>query len=130
MKLFNNIAKRNYQSGRIVLLLAGMLLLSACASIHHEKLIPPPLQTDSPAVQVDDVDVLAVSPAMEEFLELFDVALCGLFKTGDLLIAEEQAEHATNTVDGHINTGCLGCSMDPVGQVFDFFSQYIIKTGC
>ena len=71
MRLFNNIAQRNYQSGSIVLLLAGMLLLSACASIHHEKLIPPPLQTDSPAVQVDDVDVLAVSPAMEEFLERY-----------------------------------------------------------
>ena len=54
-----------------MLMLAGMLLLSACASIQHERLIPPPLQSDSPAVQVNDVDVLAVSPAMDEFLERY-----------------------------------------------------------
>ena len=71
VKLFNDIENRIRLSGTIVLLLAGMLLLSACASIQHERLIPPPLQSDSPAVQVNDVDVLAVSPAMDEFLERY-----------------------------------------------------------
>ncbi len=71
MKLFNDIENRIRPSGTIMLMLAGMLLLSACASIQHERLTPPPLQTDRPAVQIDDVDVLAVSPAMEEFLERY-----------------------------------------------------------
>ena len=71
VKLFNDIENRIRLTGTIVLLLAGMLLLNACATLQHERLIPPPLQTDSPAVQVDDVDLLAVSPAMDEFLERY-----------------------------------------------------------
>jgi len=55
--------------GRLILLLAGMLLLVACASQQISNLKPPPLLHTGPEVRVADVDVLAVSPAMEEFLE-------------------------------------------------------------
>ena len=57
--------------GRLILLLAGMLLLAACASQQISNLEPPPLLHAGPEVQVADVDVLAVSPAMEEFLERY-----------------------------------------------------------
>jgi len=46
-----------------------MFMLSACASKQIEKVTPPPLQYPGPVVQVSDVDVLAVSPAMDKFLE-------------------------------------------------------------
>lgn len=57
-------------SGRL-LLLAGLLLLNACASLQPGKVTPPPLLIAGPPVQVNDVDVLALSPAMEEFLERY-----------------------------------------------------------
>jgi len=52
-------------------LLVGMFMLGACASVQHGKVTPPPLQYPGPVVQVDDVDVLAVSPEMEKFLERY-----------------------------------------------------------
>ena len=48
-----------------------MLMLGACASVQPGKVTPPPLQYPGPVVQVDDVDVLAVSPEMEKFLERY-----------------------------------------------------------
>ena len=52
-------------------MLAGTLMLGACASVRTEKITPPPLLNSGPAVQVEDVDVLEVSPAMEAFLERY-----------------------------------------------------------
>ena len=60
-----------YLPGRLIPLLAGMLLLAACAAQQHSNLKPPPLLHDGPEVQVAEVDVLAVSPAMEQFLERY-----------------------------------------------------------
>lgn len=54
-----------------MLLLAGMLMLSACATRQANNLTPPPLLNAGPEVQVADVDVLALSPAMDEFLERY-----------------------------------------------------------
>jgi len=54
-----------------MLLLVGMLMLGACATKQHSNLKPPPLQHDGPEIQVAEVDVLAVSPAMEKFLERY-----------------------------------------------------------
>ena len=58
-------------TGKLVLLLAGVLLLGGCASTQPSNITPPPLLSDAPEVQVADVDVLAVSPAMDEFLERY-----------------------------------------------------------
>jgi len=54
-----------------MLLLAGMLLLSACASQQLAKFTAPSLLHAGPEVQLADVDVLAISPEMEEFLERY-----------------------------------------------------------
>ena len=71
MKLLSDIAIHSFLSGRIIILLAGTLMLGACASVQTEKITPPPLLNSGPAVQVEDKDVLAVSPAMEAFLERY-----------------------------------------------------------
>ena len=71
MKLLSDIAIQSFLSGRLILLLAGTLMLGACASVTTEKITPPPLLNSGPAIQVDDKDVLAVSPAMEAFLERY-----------------------------------------------------------
>jgi hypothetical protein len=56
-----------------VLLLAGLLMLCACASQRAANNMPPPLNSSKPELQVADIDVLAVTPAMEEFLERYVV---------------------------------------------------------
>ena len=71
MKLLNDIDFRPFLSGRVVILLVGLFMLGACASVQRGKVTPPPLQYPGPVVQVDDVDVLAVSPEMEKFLERY-----------------------------------------------------------
>ena len=48
-----------------------MLMLSACAQVQPVNVTPPPLHYPGPVVQVDDVDVLTVSPAMDKFLERY-----------------------------------------------------------
>jgi len=48
--------------------LAVTLALSACASRQLAEFDPPRLDHPGPEVQLTDVDVLAVSPAMEQFL--------------------------------------------------------------
>ena len=58
-------------ASRLMLLFAGMLVLGACVSLPPQDVTPPPLINAGPAVQVDDVDVLAVSPAMEAFLDRY-----------------------------------------------------------
>ncbi len=69
MKRLNDIVN-SYLPGRL-LLLAGFLMLNACATYQPGKITPPPLLNAGPPVQVEDVDVLALSPAMEEFLERY-----------------------------------------------------------
>lgn len=61
----------HFLPGRVMPVLALMLMLSACASVPPEKITPPPLQNSGPAVKINDVDVLEISPAMEEFLERY-----------------------------------------------------------
>ncbi len=51
-----------------MLLLVCMLMLGACGSQQLVETTPPPLLNMGPEQRVPDVDVLAVSPAMEEFL--------------------------------------------------------------
>jgi tetratricopeptide (TPR) repeat protein len=55
----------------VVFLLAGALMLGACATKQLDEFTLPPLQHSGPEVEVADVDVLAVSPAMEAFLERY-----------------------------------------------------------
>lgn len=57
--------------GRALCLLAGMLMLSACATQQPVNTIPPPLLNSGPEMQVSDVDVLAVTAEMEAFLERY-----------------------------------------------------------
>jgi Flp pilus assembly protein TadD len=71
VKLLNDIGTHLFLSGRVVILLAGILMLSACSSVQPVNVTPPPLRLPGPVVQVDDVDVLSVSPAMDEFLERY-----------------------------------------------------------
>ncbi len=71
MKLLNDIDFRPFLSGRVIILLVGMFMLGACASVQPGKVTPPPLQHPGPVVQIADVDVLAVSPEMERFLERY-----------------------------------------------------------
>lgn len=69
--LFKHIQNFNHTSARVVVLLASILLLGACAYQRPTNLNPPPLHHDGPIVPVADVDVLALSPEMEEFLERY-----------------------------------------------------------
>jgi len=46
-------------------------MLGACASQQPVKNTPPPLQNFGPAQQVADVDILAPTPEMDEFLERY-----------------------------------------------------------
>jgi len=71
MKLLKDISVHRLFPGRAMLLLMGALILSACASQPTQNISPPPLLHAGPEVQVDDVDVLALSPDMEEFLERY-----------------------------------------------------------
>lgn len=71
MKRLNDIARRYSAAVCKWLLLVGVLTLVACATLPPGKVTPPPLQNAGPAVQVEDIDVLALSPAMREFLERY-----------------------------------------------------------
>ena len=71
MKLINDIGSHFPRSGGLKLLLAVTFMLTGCASVNQEKLTPPPLNIQGAAVHVEDVDVLAVSPAMEAFLDRY-----------------------------------------------------------
>jgi len=53
------------------LLLVAALTLAACTTLPLRNVTPPPLRYTGPEVQVDDVDVLALSPPMREFLERY-----------------------------------------------------------
>ena len=54
-----------------MLLLVCALILGACASQRSTNPTPPPLLNYGPEVQVADVDVLALSPEMDEFVDRY-----------------------------------------------------------
>lgn len=70
MKRIYDIARAYFPAGR-AWLLGGVLLLSACASLPVGNVTPPPLRNAGPEVQVADIDILELSPAMENFLERY-----------------------------------------------------------
>jgi len=67
-------------------LLAVMLMLGACASQQSRNPTPPPLLNSGPEVQVSDVDVLAISPEMVEFLERYVLKYSGMHTRQYLLM--------------------------------------------
>ena len=71
MKLLSNKVMYPLAASRLMILFTGVLVLGACVSLPPQDVTPPPLINAGPAVQVDDVDVLAVSPAMEAFLDRY-----------------------------------------------------------
>jgi len=70
VKILKDIVAYRVLPGRVMLLLVCMLMLGACAS-QQTNPAPPPLLNLGPPEQVADVDVLAMSPAMGEFLERY-----------------------------------------------------------
>jgi Flp pilus assembly protein TadD len=73
VKLFNNTAVLRYSPIRAILLLAATLLLGACASQEQRNFSRnlPPLQHYGPDYAVADIDVLEITPEMDEFLERY-----------------------------------------------------------
>lgn len=71
VKPLNDIAIHPLLSGKSALLLVGFFMLNACASIYPENVTPPPLQHLETSIQVEDVDLLEVTPEMEAFLERY-----------------------------------------------------------
>jgi tetratricopeptide (TPR) repeat protein len=71
MKLLSNKVMYPVAASRLMLLFTCMLLLGACASLPPRDVTPPPLINAGPAVQVEDVDILAITPAMEAFLDRY-----------------------------------------------------------
>ena len=70
-KLKNMTSGKSIRPGRTALLLAVWFLLGACASRQTVIPGPPRLVHSGPEVQIVDVDVLAVTPAMDEFLDRY-----------------------------------------------------------
>ena len=71
MKMPANSTIHRQSTGLAWLVLAGIaVMLLGCATSQH-FVEPPVLQHHGPVVEVDDVDVLAVSPEMEAFLERY-----------------------------------------------------------
>ena len=71
MSFFNDINVYRYFPGRVLSLLAGTLLLAACGSVQTTDPKLPTLRNSGPEIQVADIDVLALSPEMDEFLERY-----------------------------------------------------------
>jgi len=71
VKLLNDIVSHSVLTGRAIFVLAVMLLLAACASTQPGNVTPPLLHHTGPEVHVEDIDVLEISPAMEEFLQRY-----------------------------------------------------------
>ena len=74
LKIFKMTSVHPNSSAKAVLLLISVLLLSACASQPRPDTDSvarslPKLKQHGPELHVADVDILEVSPAMEEFLE-------------------------------------------------------------
>ena len=71
MRLFRDTAVCRILPVRALLLVVYLSILSACALLTTVEPTPPPLQHSGSEIHVADVDVLAISPAMEEFLERY-----------------------------------------------------------
>jgi Flp pilus assembly protein TadD len=71
VKHIKDITIHPVSGGKLVLLVAVLLMLQACAAIHHEKVTPPPLNVPGAPVPVNDVDVLEVTAEMEAFLDRY-----------------------------------------------------------
>ena len=71
MQQLKDIIYPHLSHGSRVLVLLGIFLLSACASQPQKNFTVPPLLNAGPEVQVLDVDILAVSSEMDEFLERY-----------------------------------------------------------
>jgi len=73
VKLLNNTSAHPYSPVGVLLLLVVTLMLGACASQQPTTFSKnlPPLQHSGPKYQVADVDILEVSPEMDEFLERY-----------------------------------------------------------
>ena len=100
VKLLNDIVIHFPRSGRLKLLLAVTFMLVGCASVNQGKVTPPPLNNQGAVVHVNDVDVLAVSPAMDEFLERYILKYSS---------SQTRLELLTNSVT---NSGVLGFEYD------------------
>jgi len=70
MKLLADVSVMGFLPGRATLL-AGFLVLSACATQQPVNTTPPPLLNSGPEIQITEVDVLEVTPEMEAFLERY-----------------------------------------------------------
>ncbi|MDH3767300.1 MAG: transglutaminase-like domain-containing protein, partial [Gammaproteobacteria bacterium] len=100
------------------LLSAIALICSACATQHTIKVTPPALQGTDVAVRITDVNVLAVSPAMETFLERYILPYPNLDTRLDLLavaVAENgvlgfnYADSATSTAEETFSSRSGNC---------------------
>ena len=71
VKLIKDTTVHLSPSVRAMLLLTATLILGACASQQVQQVSHPlpPLKHSGPDVQVGDIDLLAVTPAMDKFLE-------------------------------------------------------------
>ena len=94
--LFKYIQTLNFIPARVVVLFMAMFILGACAYQRPTDLNPPRLQHDGPLVQVADVDVLALSPEMEDFLERY------------ILIYPDRYTRMTLLMDAVSTNGMLG----------------------
>ena len=100
MNLFNYRQTLNHTPTRVVALFTAMLILGACAFQRPTDLNPPRLQHDGPLIQVADVDVLALSPEMEDFLERY------------ILIYADKHTRMTLLMDAVSANGMLGFDYD------------------
>ena len=71
MRLLKIVSIYRFLPGRVLPLLAGILVLTACATKPVVNVTAPPLHSTAPELQVTDVDVLAVTPGMGAFLERY-----------------------------------------------------------
>jgi tetratricopeptide (TPR) repeat protein len=100
MAFFYYIQSLNHTCARVVALLTATLVLGACAYQRPTNLNPPRLQYDGPAMQVADVDVLALSPEMENFLERY------------ILIYSDKHTRLTLLMNAASGNGMLGFNYD------------------
>lgn len=69
--LLQHIAVNRFPPVRVILLAAGVFVLGACTTRQVTRTTPPPLLNSTPAEQVADVDVLAMTPDMHAFMQRY-----------------------------------------------------------
>lgn len=123
MHRLKDIVELYFSRGSRVLLLLGILLpgiflLGACASPLQRNVTPPPLLHAGPEVQVADVDVLAVSPEMDEFLDRYvqpysnsetKISLLSSAVTSSAIMSFEYDVTRTLTASEAFKTGAGNC---------------------